>query len=262
MKKILALMLAATLALSLTACGGDSGAGDTNTPSGGNGDTTSTNTPSGGNGTQTKEEMMENADTVTIDRLASDFSNNIVSAKDEYIGKSFIVPGIVYEIREDSCILSVFYTVSYDEYFIKANIPADELKRLNTKDIVTIVGVITDLEEATDNWGGEQVNVNYINMTNAYFVDEISEVSGTVKEETIGYNNGGQEIIQTYIEMPMTTEDTQRIVLMNTFDFGIEEGDEVTISGSGILEHSSSGENFLITLGSVTINVDVKKAGQ
>lgn len=33
MKKLLALILAATLALSLVACGGDSGAGDNNTPS-------------------------------------------------------------------------------------------------------------------------------------------------------------------------------------------------------------------------------------
>ena len=48
MKKLLALILAAALALSLVACGGGSGAGDTNTPSGGNGDTTSADTPSGG----------------------------------------------------------------------------------------------------------------------------------------------------------------------------------------------------------------------
>jgi hypothetical protein len=34
MKKLLALMLAAALALSLVACGGGNGAGDTNTPSG------------------------------------------------------------------------------------------------------------------------------------------------------------------------------------------------------------------------------------
>ena len=53
MKKLLALMLAAALALFLVACGDDSGAGDTNTPSTGNGDETSTNTPSGGNGDTT-----------------------------------------------------------------------------------------------------------------------------------------------------------------------------------------------------------------
>ena len=40
MKKLLALILAAALALSLVACGGGSGAGDTNTPNGGEEDST------------------------------------------------------------------------------------------------------------------------------------------------------------------------------------------------------------------------------
>lgn len=48
MKKLLALMLAAALALSLVACGGGGETGDRDTPSTGNGDTTSTDTPSGG----------------------------------------------------------------------------------------------------------------------------------------------------------------------------------------------------------------------
>ncbi|WP_304433064.1 hypothetical protein [Acutalibacter muris] len=50
MKKLLALILAATLALSLVACGGGGGTGDTNTPgtpSDGNGDINSPSTPSG-----------------------------------------------------------------------------------------------------------------------------------------------------------------------------------------------------------------------
>lgn len=55
MKKLLALMLAAALALSLVACGNDSGAGDTNTPSTGNGDATSTDTPSAGAETNTNK---------------------------------------------------------------------------------------------------------------------------------------------------------------------------------------------------------------
>ncbi len=46
MKKLLALMLTAALALSLVACGGG-GKGDTNTPNGGSGDIASTDTPSG-----------------------------------------------------------------------------------------------------------------------------------------------------------------------------------------------------------------------
>ena len=57
MKKLLALMLAAALALSLVACGGVGGTGDTNTPSGGNEDTTSTNTPSGGEDSTTAPQV-------------------------------------------------------------------------------------------------------------------------------------------------------------------------------------------------------------
>lgn len=69
MKKLLALILAAALALSLVACGGDSGAGDTNTPSTGNGDTTSTDTPSGGGEDNTSPEIQELAlgDTISTD---------------------------------------------------------------------------------------------------------------------------------------------------------------------------------------------------
>ena len=59
MKKLLALILAAALALSLVACGGDSGAGDTNTPSTGNGDTTSADTPSGSGEDSTPDETSE-----------------------------------------------------------------------------------------------------------------------------------------------------------------------------------------------------------
>ena len=71
MKKLLALMLAAALALSLVACGGDSGAGDTNTPSGGNGDTTGTDTPS----TTSPYADMESCAEYAIDELKSVLKN-------------------------------------------------------------------------------------------------------------------------------------------------------------------------------------------
>ena len=61
MKKLLALILAAALALSLVACGGGSGAEDTNTPSTGNGDT-----PNGG-GDSIPEDTGEPADYVEDD---------------------------------------------------------------------------------------------------------------------------------------------------------------------------------------------------
>ena len=74
MKRLLALMLAAVLALSLVACGGGGGVGDNNTPSTGNGDVTNTDTSSGGeDSTPTDEEPQEDTqyyqlgDTVSTD---------------------------------------------------------------------------------------------------------------------------------------------------------------------------------------------------
>lgn len=99
MKKLLALMLAAALALSLVACGGGSGAednNDTSTPSTGNGDTTSNDTPSGGGEDSTPEsKVFHLGDTVTTDdieitliRVESDTTlyNNVATnnVRDEY----------------------------------------------------------------------------------------------------------------------------------------------------------------------------------
>ena len=107
MKKLLALMLAAALALSLVACGGGSGAGDNNTPSTpgtGNGNTTSTdtpNTPSGGE--KTKEEMLANAQRISLVELFDAFNENKVKAEETYFGNDFSLFGIVYEIESEYC---------------------------------------------------------------------------------------------------------------------------------------------------------------
>ena len=71
MKRLLALMLAAALALSLVACGGGGGAEDNNTMPG-NGDTTSTDMPS-----MTKEEMLETAEDGNISELNHLIAENI-----------------------------------------------------------------------------------------------------------------------------------------------------------------------------------------
>lgn len=66
MKRLLALMLAAALALSLVACGGG-GTEDNNPPSGGNVDATSTDTPNGGG--EDEVNTLAIGDTTANDRL-------------------------------------------------------------------------------------------------------------------------------------------------------------------------------------------------
>ncbi len=127
MKKLLALMLAAALALSLAACGGDSGAGDTNTPStpsGGNGDTTSTDTPSvGGDSTSeetSKPQSLKVGDTYTSDKFEITLTNVEFADKlnTDCTSENFMFPyedgkGAIW--AEDGNILLIF---SFTYHFI------------------------------------------------------------------------------------------------------------------------------------------------
>ena len=97
MKKLLALMLAAALALSLVACGGG-GAGDNNTPNTGSDDTTSTDTPSDG---MTKEEMLEQATECDAAEIAGETANNVARATQTYCGKILSIKGTIGEISAD-----------------------------------------------------------------------------------------------------------------------------------------------------------------
>lgn len=237
MKRTLALLLALLMPLSLCACGG----GDT---------------------PPTKEEMLEIAETVYIGTLAKDFYNNVVAAKDKYAGKSVIVPGYVYEITEEGCILSTSALIHNGSYFVKANIPTDELKLINTRDIIRVVGTITDVAEtAEDITAGSTFTKKYVNMENAHLVEEITELSGTVHISS-GYN------IFHYIEVPFLKSDSDQIKLiplvsssawfsLREFEEAVAEGDTVTISPSDV---KLDEEYYVVTC--TPNNIKVKKAGQ
>lgn len=224
MKRPLALFLALLIALSLCACGG--------------------NTP------PTKEEMLENAETAYLSDLMSDFRNNVIAAKDKYARKPFIVPGLVAEIREDSCLLHYSYPVQTAPYFVKANIPVDELKELNAGDLIRVVGIIADgMETEEASVGGDTYTRNCITMENAHFVDRITEVSGTIhvseKPITSPYSNISHlSITSHYIVIPFLTGDSDKIKLISSDDYNLmeaHEGTRVTISASDITR-TSSGE--------------------
>ncbi len=233
MKRTLVLFLALLMALSLCACGG----GDT---------------------PPTKEEMLENAEALTIDRLVKDFRGNIVAAKDTYVGKTFVIPGIVKKIKEDGCILYYSKNTPPSAYFVKANIPVDELKNLNVGDMIHVVGTITDGVEKGESSTvlGSTSTHDYITMENAYFVDKITELSGTVHVSS-------GPVISHYIEVPFLTEDPARIELipsygyLSAFEEAVPEGSKVTISVSDIDSRTSGEYAVTWTPGSIK----VEKAG-
>lgn len=243
MKRTLALFLALLMALFLCACGG----GDT---------------------PLTKEELLENAETIYLNRLEEDFQNNIIAAKDKYVGKPVIVPGYVYEITEEGCILYYSNSVLSHSYLVKANIPVDELKNLNAEDIIHVVGIIADGVETDERIANGRTFIrNYITMENAYFVDKITELSGIVRA-------AGED---RYINTPFLTGDSDRIRLFfdvnnsslytydsdrRAFETALPEGATVTIPAVDVDQDHSSGSYSIICTRDKLNNIKIKQAGE
>lgn len=180
MKKLLALMLAAALALSLVACGGDSGAGDNNTPSGGNGDTTSTDTPSGGGEddetekpTMTKEEMLGIATELDAIELDSTLIDNMAKANSTYVGNTYTFSLVVQRVESDYCVLA---WGNGGQFSIHAYLPEEDLVCLNSGESVTIVGTISSLVNPNE----PPYYIRYAEVEPAYFVTNVSEHQGVI----------------------------------------------------------------------------------
>lgn len=190
MKKLFALMLAAGLALSLVACGGGDGTGDTNTPSdtpsGGNGDVTNTDTPSGGGEdsttepTMTKEEIIEQATKVSIIDIHNAMMDNKLRAKEQYCNTPILVDGKILEIEDDHIVL--VNGGSMLETLIDVYLPTDDLIKLSTNQRVLIAGINSDFEERSDSWGGSPWNTTHYIMDTAYIADTKFEITGTLNE--------------------------------------------------------------------------------
>lgn len=179
MKKLLALMLAAALALSLVACGGGGGTGDNNTPSGGNGDTTSTDTPSGGGEdseteepVMTKEEMLQVAEEVSWTDIQNASVKNIASAKQQYCDKVIQLDGKIWSIEEDHIVIGG----TGDKYLVDVYLPLDEIITLENQQIITVVGKTTDeIVNTTENVAEYSFDFSYYQMPNAYLVKDTVE---------------------------------------------------------------------------------------
>lgn len=215
-KNLLALLLALATALALTlcACGGE-------------------DTP------PTKEELLETAEEITVYRLEKDFRDNITVAKENYVGKPFVVLGRVLEITEDGCVLYYRDFYSTFNYFIKAKLPVDELKQLEKKDVIRVVGTIADGIETTEEAVYDSTYTKYyITLENAYFVEELTEINGTVHVHIT--SDPPFTYYRYYIEVPFLEGDSDKIQLYGS---SLSEGDEVTIPISE-LEMDPYGESY------------------
>ena len=221
MKKLLALLLVAALALSLVACGGDSGAGDTNTPkdtpSTGNEDTASADTPSGG---MTKEEMLEQATEYTAGEIAGDTGSNIAKAKQTYCEKTLSIYGRVSEISTDHIRISGG-SADFEVY-----LPVEDIVNLESRQYVTIVGNTgAEIREEAIAPGIPQ-NVYIYEVSPAYLVTDRYERTGIPKSKNDSFPGAWN------VEFPDSNNpELLRLVYFDdSIDVSQYEGKEITFS--------------------------------
>lgn len=132
MKKLLALMLAAALALTLAACGG-----------GGTGDTTSTNNPS----TPDIENLLAEAQNIKLREIFSAYDENKLNAEDTYVGNTYQIFGFVTNIESEYCELeAAFYTEERLSKTLKVYLERDALKELHTGEGIHVVGTVSSMD--------------------------------------------------------------------------------------------------------------------
>lgn len=223
MKKLLSLMLAAALALSLVACGGGGGTWDTNTSS----------------GIKTEEEMLEAATECDFAAIQSSYNENKVRAEEAYCGDVYRVTGYVERIEETSAkIIPLNAPVGIGEAYsmaLEATLSTEDIRELSTWEVVNIVGEISSLGKGT------------VFMEHAYYVDNLITFTGTVDGFAYDMASGCRQT--TIIEKPKITVTGGRkanlsyaylgqSTSINTFEeqetiqgVTVLEGDTVTVTG-------------------------------
>ena len=154
MKKVISLLLALVMCLSLCACGGDN-----DTPE-------ATETPTEATEEQlSKEDLIANAITTDITTLQTAVYQNEVKAKQDYCGKPIIVSGKAIRVEDDHV------EICDSQVSLDAYLSIDELVKISTQTNITVVGIISDIQDVESNWGGINYTFPHYIMEVAYLIE-------------------------------------------------------------------------------------------
>lgn len=117
-------------------------------------------TGKGGGNRISKEQMLETATKLDINKLKTAMTQNQLRAKEEYIGKIYKYDGFIENITDN-------YVSMGD---LKVYLSKDELKQLNSNQAITVVGELQITE-----------NNNY-ELNNAYFVSDTIDITMGIVE--------------------------------------------------------------------------------
>ena len=190
MKKVLSLLLALVMCLSLAACGSN----DTNGNSSTEQQRENNSEQQESSNVITKEEMISNAQPLTQDEIDKSWTNAAFAKS--LIGNTYTFVGEISLIKEDHAVINSFFFEEYNTFTtggIDANVylPLDELISLENQQKVSFVGILDDVisYEETVPVGQDSMTVTSTAMVfkSAAIVSDRFEATGIlVNEDTAG----------------------------------------------------------------------------
>ena len=165
MKKMVALLLAAVMCLSLAACGSNE---HTDVPQ--------------ENETQaqaTKDELLAQAKEVDANDINNACYENLVKAKSDYCNQTLQLTGMIKTFVDNYVELT---GVNAAKYLVDVYLPEEELLKLKSGQSIVVVGQTTDeIKKETVNIAGMPWDTNHLQMPVAYLVKDTFEFTGVLK---------------------------------------------------------------------------------
>ena len=248
-RKLLALLLAAALPLSLAACGGEEGSADQQNSSAAS---------SSAEAEVSMEDMLEQAENTTFSELLTALQENKLRAQDTYVGNIYTYSECVTAIEEDYAELSGS---------VKVYLPKADLMNLNVNEVIRVVGTIDslDLTETSQMVNGFEFTSSApaVEMKPACYIDNRFEVTGPVEMRyMLLVELSGNVVDQTGLEsawlfemssdmgsvdleqaIPVEHHVGQNITSLNIDGQEVANGDTITISCRLIDESASINRN-------------------
>lgn len=171
MKKVIAILMAMALMLSMVACGGGSGTSQ-----------------------MTKEEMLAAVEDIDFDEISTEFSKNEQRAREliqTHIGSIIEYSDFVESVGNDSAMIG--HSIVY--------LQEEDLLKLNKNEKITVVGIVDDISYTGSGYtvtttGTTTVQAPILDLAitlkNAYIVDKTYEVTGELDMGYLPLNNNGK----------------------------------------------------------------------
>lgn len=222
MKRFLSFALATALMFSLAACG------------------------KGENISNDNSEVAENAQVIELSEIYDCASDNLANATETYVGNPYQIFAFVTDIQNDYCTLTFYNFGSIggdtDSQEVRAYLPSEILSSLQKFSGINIAGTIESIEKQDREVSGNNLKYLCVNMKDAYYVDNIHELTGTIKEINLDESycivtqNVQANNFQSTINV-ISYLDTESLKSLN-------EGDTITLEGNMRFADTTTGDKI------------------